>query len=190
MIVDFRTTPDEFLHQTRWVLDSPSDRGRFAVAFEYMLKNVPLGVLNLPDHSSPWTPGKGQRTTLLSWLQAIRFSASVYADEPVSKGAVLKQFRRVSDPPGTRGHWYTLTSSKLRFTALPKGHYRAEYYIAIAGFRCLFSRAADAFAGWDARHDSHMHRSSPYRHGGAVQYFIYSGGSLASCLVPAELQSQ
>lgn len=179
MIVTSRTTADEFLRQTQWQLDAPSDRDRFETAFKYMLRHVPLGVLNLPDHSSPWTPGGGHRTKLVSWLQGIRFSAPVNADESVSKGTVLKQFRLVSDPPGARGNWFTAAPSQLQFMALPQGEYRADYYIAATNFRCLLSRISDAFAGWSNAPD-------PYRHGGAKQFFIYAGGQLASCLVPAK----
>jgi len=178
MIVSTRTTPDEFLHETQWLLDAPSDRGRFADAFNYMLQNVPLAVLNLPDNSSPWTPGGGKRTNLVSWLQAIRFSAPVNAHERVSKGNVLKQFRSITDPPGKRGNWYTIVRSQLKFMALPAGQYRTDYYLASADFSCLYSHISDAFAGWKPG-------PHPYRRGGATQYFIYADGQLASCLAPA-----
>lgn len=183
MIVNPGTTADEFLQETQWSLDGPADRGRFAEAFNYMLKNVPITVLNLPDNSSPWTPGKRDRTQLVSWLQGIQFSSPVNAHEHVSKGTVLKQFRSISEPPGKRGNWYTLVRSQLRFMALPAGEYRTDFYLATSDFRCLFSHISDAFAGW-------KRTPNPYRFGGAVQYFIYGNGPAASALIPAKPDGQ
>lgn len=182
MIVTYQTTPDEFLRATQWSLEGAGDRGRFATAFDYMLKNVPIPVLNQPDNSSPWTPGSRERTRLVSWLQGIRLSSPVNANEPVSKGTILKQFRLITDPPGSRGNWYTIERSQIQYMALPKGQYRSDYYIAVADFRCLFSHISDAFAGWSDAPD-------PYRRGGATQYFVYAEGPLVSCLLPAGAKS-
>ncbi len=179
MIVSQNTTVEEFIEYTKWEFMYPGERESLGEAFNFFLRTVPLARLNYPDHSSPWTPGPGPRTTLISWLQAINLRQKVKPRCVLDAGTLLKQFRFPDDPASAQGNWFTYPPSQFGGMALPADQEDERLFVVVARIICLESTISDAFMGWAKR------RRSPYGYGGEPQLFIDNRGPFARNLTLA-----
>jgi hypothetical protein len=175
MDVTRSTTANEFIEATKWHISGPQERDGFTQAFDFFLRNIPTDRLNDRDTSSPWTPGSGPRTLLISWLQGIYFGERVNPNRSFTHGR-LKQFRNRQEKLGVQGNWFTFESTRVSTTGLPDGQDSVRIYEVVSPIVCLESTAADVYAGWNP--------SVPprYAHGGARQLFIDNKGPYATSL--------
>lgn len=176
MQVTRQTTAEEFIQRSGWEMGAGSPL-EFQKAFRFFLDRVPLDVLNRADASSPWGPPGTRRTTLLSWLQAIDFTRPVNPARLITQNEWVKQVRFPDEPLQAKGDWFTWLWSGVDRMGLPEGQTADRIYRVARPITCLEARIADAFAGW-----VEVSANRDYRHGGAVQLFIYRNGPEASAL--------
>ncbi|MBX9735322.1 MAG: hypothetical protein K2X32_00210 [Phycisphaerales bacterium] len=179
MIVSPNTSVEEFIEYTKWEFMYPGERESLGEAFNFFMRTVPLARLNYPDHSSPWTPGPGPRTTLISWLQAINLRNKVNPRCVLEEGTQLKQFRFPGDDASAQGSWFTYPPTGFSGMALPAGQEDERLFVVAARIICLESTVGDAYMGWVAG------PQPAYGRGGAKQLFIDNRGPFARNLTLA-----
>lgn len=181
MQVNHATTGPEFVERCGWTNLSSYEIAALDAALRYFIRNVPLGVLNAPDRSSPWTPGNVPRTRVISWIQSIHLSSGVNASRRVEAKTRLKQYRMRDESSEARGSWFTWLSTKLDKVGLPDGQDSLRLWKATQPFDCLECTCGDVFAGWVPYKPGER---PPYKSGGGRLLFIYHSSPAARHLVP------
>ncbi len=193
MKLDKTTTFDDFIRDSGW-----DYMGRNPVwvemAYDFFVRTLGLDYLNLTSQDpalpsdrrdSPTNPAgipQGERTNLISFMQAINFTRPVNPHRILRKNDLVMQLRFVGDRVWQVGDWFTYATGPVGPLALPDGQHWRRVFRVTRPIICLESIAADNFTDWHGvrRERSHYYdavgrKLTDYHHGGGTQLFIYQG---------------
>jgi len=176
----YRSGIDAFIKATEWEVDDHVAKRNMEEVLRWFCRNVPAAQLDKPGDSGnqplAFRPHHGKWTMLMSWMQAVNFTATVNTHARVSRGDRLTAFRTHAMDRTTHrfGHFYRRADARQRLASpppstglgLPDGQNVPNYYEARHDFSCLETKAGDAFLSWTRTDQS-------YAHGGAQQLFVW-----------------